>query len=81
MQILHYGERIRVLAKLRRPRNFRNPGAFDYEEYLTENGIAALEVGRRAQACDDWGRAASLGMAEAISTASQLRRSHSDSAV
>jgi competence protein ComEC len=42
MQTLRYGERIRVLAKLRRPRNFRNPGAFDYEEYLAENGIAAL---------------------------------------
>ncbi len=28
--------------KLRIPRNFRNPGAFDYEGYLAENGIAAL---------------------------------------
>jgi|tagenome__1003787_1003787.scaffolds.fasta_scaffold20988443_7 competence protein ComEC len=42
MRTLHYGERIRVLAKLRRPRNFRNPGAFDYENYLAANGIAAL---------------------------------------
>jgi competence protein ComEC len=40
--ILHYGERIRVPVKLRIPRNFRNPGAFDYERYLAENGITAL---------------------------------------
>jgi competence protein ComEC len=37
-----YGERIRFIAKLRSPRNFRNPGAFDYEGYLTSKGIAAL---------------------------------------
>ncbi len=42
VRLLHYGERIRALAKLRRPRNFRNPGAFDYEGYLAENRIAAL---------------------------------------
>jgi competence protein ComEC len=42
MPTFHYGERIRFSAKLRRPRNFRNPGAFDYEEYLAERGIAAL---------------------------------------
>ncbi len=41
-KILHYGERIHAIAKLRRPRNFRNPGAFDYEGYLAENEIAAL---------------------------------------
>ncbi|HEV2688214.1 MAG TPA: ComEC/Rec2 family competence protein, partial [Bryobacteraceae bacterium] len=28
--------------KLRPPRNFRNPGAFDYEAYLASKGIAAL---------------------------------------
>jgi competence protein ComEC len=41
-QLLHYGNRIRVAAKLRLPRNFRNPGAFDYEGYLANNNIAAL---------------------------------------
>ena len=40
--VFHYGERIRVLAKLRSPRNFRNPGAFDYRGYLADHGIAAL---------------------------------------
>ena len=39
---LSYGERIRVSAKLHRPRNFRNPGAFDYEGYLRENSISLL---------------------------------------
>ncbi len=42
MRVLRYGERIRFFTKLRPPRNFRNPGAFDYEGYLAANGIAAL---------------------------------------
>jgi competence protein ComEC len=42
MRILHYGERIRFSGRLKPPRNFRNPGAFDYEGYLASNGIAAL---------------------------------------
>jgi competence protein ComEC len=41
-RIFHYGERLRFAGKLRPPRNFRNPGAFDYEGYLAANGIAAL---------------------------------------
>jgi competence protein ComEC len=39
---LHYGTRIRFTAKLHPPRNFRNPGAFDYEGYLHAKGISAL---------------------------------------
>jgi competence protein ComEC len=42
MPLFHVGERIRFTGKLRRPRNFRNPGAFDYEGYLADHGIAAL---------------------------------------
>ena len=42
MRVFQYGERIRCVARLRPPRNFRNPGAFDYEGYLAERGIAAL---------------------------------------
>jgi competence protein ComEC len=38
----HYGDRIRFSAKLRLPHNFRNPGAFDYREYLADSGIATL---------------------------------------
>ena len=37
-----YGQRLRLTAKLRPPRNFRNPGAFDYRGYLGRRGIAAL---------------------------------------
>ena len=37
-----YGERIRFISRLSRPRNFRNPGAFDHAGYLAENGIVAL---------------------------------------
>jgi competence protein ComEC len=33
---------LRFPAKLYPPRNFRNPGAFDYAGYLAENGIVAL---------------------------------------
>jgi hypothetical protein len=37
-----YGTRLRVRAKLHRARNYRNPGAFDYQGYLRDNEIAAL---------------------------------------
>lgn len=37
-----YGDRIRLTARLRLPRNFRNPGAFDYEGYLRGHGISTL---------------------------------------
>ena len=37
-----YGERIRLTCRLRAPRNFRNPGAFDYRGYLADRGIAAV---------------------------------------
>jgi len=41
-RLFHYGERIRLPVKLKLPRNFHNPGSFDYESYLAANGIAAL---------------------------------------
>jgi competence protein ComEC len=41
-QLFHYGDRMRFRAKLSAPRNYRNPGAFDYAGYLAENGINAL---------------------------------------
>ncbi|MGB8131693.1 MAG: ComEC/Rec2 family competence protein, partial [Candidatus Angelobacter sp.] len=37
-----YGARVRLKAKLHLPRNFRNPGAFDYEGYLHALGISTL---------------------------------------
>ncbi len=42
MRLFHYGERIRLPVKLKLPRNFRNPGAFDYQGYLASHNIAAL---------------------------------------
>lgn len=39
---LAYGDRLRLTAHLRLPRNFGNPGAFDYEGYLHGLGISAL---------------------------------------
>jgi competence protein ComEC len=42
MRLFHYGERLRLPVKLKLPRNFRNPGAFDYQGYLAANRIAAL---------------------------------------
>jgi competence protein ComEC len=41
-RIFHYGDRLRFSAKLNRPRNYRNPGSFDYEAYLADQGILAL---------------------------------------
>lgn len=41
MRLLSYGERIRFRTALVQPRNYRNPGAFDYAGYLRENRIAA----------------------------------------
>lgn len=37
-----YGNRVKLTGKLRPPRNFRNPEAFDYEGYLHTLGITTL---------------------------------------
>ena len=42
VRIFHYGERLRFPVKLHPPRNFRNSGAFDHQQYLAQRGIAAL---------------------------------------
>lgn len=34
----HYGDRIRFVTKLKPARNFRNPGAFDFQGYLADRG-------------------------------------------
>src|SRR5215813_11882297 len=41
MPLLRCGQRIRFPATLVPPRNFRNPGAFDYAGYLRDKGISA----------------------------------------
>ncbi|MGA9529205.1 MAG: ComEC/Rec2 family competence protein [Terriglobales bacterium] len=45
-----YGTRMEIRAKLHPARNFRNPGAFDYEGYLRENGISMLGSAQAADA-------------------------------
>jgi len=42
MPVYNYGDRLRFSAKLKLPHNFRNPGAFDYQGFLADHGIAAL---------------------------------------
>jgi hypothetical protein len=37
MRLFAYGEGLQFPAKLVAPRNFGNPGAFDYREYLAEH--------------------------------------------
>jgi competence protein ComEC len=41
-RVFHYGDRLRFPVKLHPPRNFRNPGAFDHQQYLADQGIVAL---------------------------------------
>jgi len=36
---LRYGQRVEFEARVRRPRNFGNPGAFDYQRYLARRDI------------------------------------------
>ncbi len=43
---LVYGDRVHLAAKLREPRNFGNPGAWDYAGYLHQQGIFALGSAR-----------------------------------
>ncbi len=40
--IFLYGQRLHFPVKLSLPRNFRDPGAFDYAGYLAENGINVI---------------------------------------
>jgi competence protein ComEC len=42
LPLLTYGTRLRIRAKLHPARNYLNPGAFDYEGYLRDNGIRVL---------------------------------------
>ncbi|PYX06219.1 MAG: hypothetical protein DMG85_13695 [Acidobacteria bacterium] len=42
VRMFRYGERLRFPVKLHPPRNFRNPGAFDHQQYLADQGIVAL---------------------------------------
>ncbi len=39
LRVYIYGERLHLIAKLRMPRNYRNPGAMDMAGYLASQGI------------------------------------------
>jgi len=39
---VRFGDRLEISVRLRHPRNFRNPGAFDYHRYLEGEGIHLL---------------------------------------
>jgi competence protein ComEC len=45
--VLQYGQRVALEARIRSPRNFRNPGAFDYENYLARQHIYWTAAMRR----------------------------------
>ena len=39
LRVYTYGQRLHFIAKLRTPRNYRNPGAMDMAGYLNSQGI------------------------------------------
>jgi competence protein ComEC len=41
LPVFHYGNRMRFPAKLRPPRNYHNPGAFDFVGYMAGKGLVA----------------------------------------
>ena len=51
-QRLAYGQRIEIDARIRKPRTYRNPGSFDYAQYLARQNIywtAAMTSNSRAR--------------------------------
>lgn len=47
---LRYGDIIRFEARLKKPRSFWNPGAFDYEAHLARKGVHAIaSIGEKDQ--------------------------------
>ncbi|MGH9660295.1 MAG: ComEC/Rec2 family competence protein, partial [Bryobacteraceae bacterium] len=54
---LHYGQRVEIDGRLRRPRNFDNPGAFDFVRYLARRDIhwtlAARQIRILPGSCGD----------------------------
>lgn len=53
---LAYGKHVSVLARVRPPRNFGNPGSFDYERYLRRQGIFWLASATGATSTEVWGK-------------------------
>jgi len=49
LRVYTYGERLRLAAKLRMPRNYGNPGALDLVGYLSSQGIRLTGSARASQ--------------------------------
>lgn len=58
---LNAGERWRLLIRLRPPRGFANPGTFDYEAWLWQEGIQATGYVRRSALNQPLGAGSVLG--------------------
>ncbi len=46
LPVYTYGQRLQLQARVRLPRNFQNPGSFDYSGYLRDQGVVALGSAR-----------------------------------
>ena len=63
---LEYGRRIEFLGRLRRPRNFGNPGSFDHAGYLEKKGIHLLATVRPGTPIHDLGDSGGTGWEAAM---------------
>lgn len=74
---LRYGDRIRLTAKLHAPKNFRNPGAWDYVGYLHQLGIVAVGSAKAASVEElATGTGSRFGMWQSRARESVIRRIH-----
>lgn len=65
------GDRLAFEGRLRRPRNFHNPGGFDYERYMALHGIRATVYGRKGTFERLQGSSTPLGASRTIAQARQ----------
>ncbi|MBI1745779.1 MAG: DNA internalization-related competence protein ComEC/Rec2 [Acidobacteria bacterium] len=68
-QGLHYGDRVRALVRLRQPRNFQDPGAFDFAGYLRDNDIDAIASAKSPRLIEKLAGASSMGMMPVVQKA------------
>ena len=73
---LRYGDRIRLTAKLHAPKNFRNPGAWDYEGYLQQLGIVAIGSAKSASVQVLGGGGSRFGIWQSRARESVIARIH-----
>lgn len=70
---LRYGQQVEVEGRVRPPRNFRNPGSFDYERYLARQNVywllfatGASRLRIRGDGCGSAGTALLHGFRESL---------------